>query len=291
VSGRLALAGAAFLYGSTFVVVQRATEDLTPAAFLAIRFSVGVAALALWPRLRPRPLPGVASRSGLATAGAAAGAALLAGYALQTVGLQYTSTSSSAFITGLFVVFTPLLGALVLRRHLRPPTLVAVALATAGLFLLTGADVRFSRGDALTLGCAVAFAAHILVVGEVAGRFDAVRLNRVQLGVVAGGAALALPLTGLGRVSGAALAGAAFTGVVASALAFTLQLHGQRYVGPAESALLLSLEPVFAGAFGYAVGERLGAAGVVGAALILVAVAVAQSGPTRRPAGRLDRAV
>lgn len=283
-SGRLALAGAAFIYGSTFVVVQRATEDLSPAAFLALRFTVGVAVLGPFARRRAAvqvPGRGRGRGRGLHAAGLVAGAALLAGYALQTVGLQYTSTSTSAFLTGLFVVFTPLLVAVLLRRRPRPATTAAVVVATAGLFLLTGADIGFSAGELLTLACAVAFAAHIVIFGEVAGRFDPVRLNAAQLAVVAGGAAAAVPLTGLGKVTAAALAAAAFTGVAASALAFTLQLHGQRHVGPTQAALLLSLEPVFAGAFGYAVGERLGAAGFLGAVLILVAVVVTQAAPGR----------
>jgi drug/metabolite transporter (DMT)-like permease len=287
-TGRLALAGAAFLYGSTFVVVQRGTEDLTPAAFLAVRFTVG--ALVLLPFTRRaawRPT------GGLFAAGALAGAALLAGYVLQTVGLQYTSTSSSAFLTGLFVVFTPLLAAGLARRPPGPGALAGVVLATAGLFLLTGARVTLSAGDALTVGCAVAFAAHIVVLGEVAARFDPVRLNAVQLAVVAVGAALSLPLTGVGRLTAGALTAAAFTGVAVSALAFTLQLYGQSHVGPTRSALLLSLEPVFAGILGHALGERLGFGGFLGALLILAGVLVAQLAPAPAPkAGRrLDRAV
>jgi drug/metabolite transporter (DMT)-like permease len=289
-SGRLALVGAAFLFGSTFVVVQRGTEDLTPAAFLTVRFTAG--ALALLPLAFTRRARST-SRGGLLAAGGLAGIALLAGYVLQTVGLQYTSTSNSAFLTGLFVVFTPLLAAGLLRRPPGMGVLAGVGLATTGLFLLTGARVALSAGDALTLGCALAFAVHIVVLGEVAGRFDPVRLNAVQLVVVALGAALALPLTGLGRLTAPALAAAAFSGVAVSGLGFSLQLYGQRHVGPTRSALLLSLEPVFAGVFGYAVGERLGRAGFLGAVLILAGVVIAQLAPAPAPKGgrSLDRAV
>jgi drug/metabolite transporter (DMT)-like permease len=226
-------------------------------------------------------------------AGLWCGVALTAGYLLQTVGLQYTSTSNSAFLTGLFVVFTPLLAAGLARRPPGPGALAGVGLATAGLFLLTGARVTLSAGDALTLGCALFFAAHIVVLGEVADRFHPVHLNAVQLVVVAVGAALALPVTGVGHVTAAALAAAAFTGVAASGLAFTLQLFGQRHVGPTGSALLLSLEPVFAGMFGYAAGERLGSGGFIGASLILAGVMVAQlvPAPVGQAGGRLDRAV
>ena len=137
--------------------------------------------------------PGAGRDQGLLVAGGTAGVALFSGYGLQTVGLQYTSTSNSAFLTGLFVVFTPLLAAGLLRRAPGPAALAGVALATAGLFLLTGARVAVSAGDALTFGCALAFAVHILVLGEVTGRFHPVRLNTVQLVVVAAGSALALP--------------------------------------------------------------------------------------------------
>jgi len=271
----LALIAAAFLFGTTFVVVQRSVRDLTPVAFLALRFATGAAALAPFAARAPRT-------PGRRRAGLAVGIVLLAGYLFQTIGLQHTTTSNSAFITGLFVVFTPLAAAALYRR---PPTLAVVGgvvIATVGLFFLTGAHFALHYGDALTLGCSVSFGVHIAMLGELAPRHDAMALNAIQLTVVAVGCGLLVPLVGIGHVSARAVAGALFTGIAVSAGAFTLQVVGQRHVGPTRSALLLVLEPVFAGLLGYAVGERLGAVGFLGAALILAGVVVAEVAPARR---------
>jgi drug/metabolite transporter (DMT)-like permease len=271
----LALAGAAFLFGTTFLVMQDAVADVEPIPFIAARFAVG--ALVLLPvalvrgrREQPRPL---------LLAGASAAVALAAGYVFQTTGLQYTTSSVSAFLTYLLVVFVPLLSALVLRRPPRSATAVGVVLAVVGLWLLTeGAGIGLGRGEVLSILCALAFAVHILVLSEVANRHDVVVLNALQFGLVA----LALFVPGL--VAGgyafpaSAWWAAIYTGVVVNALAFGLQLYGQRRVSASRTALVLMLEPVFAAILGYVDGERIGAAGALGAGLILGGILVSEWG-------------
>ena len=111
---------------------------------------------------------------------------------LQTIGLQYTGSATSAFITYLLVVFVPVLALVLLRRRPHPVTLAGIAVAVVGLVLLTdpgggGATGGFGRGEVLTLGCAVAFAAHVVILGETAHRHDPIRLATVQVAVVGGG--------------------------------------------------------------------------------------------------------
>lgn len=266
----LAVAMAGILFGTTFIVVQDAVEDAGPVPFLAVRFLIGAAVLAPFAR-RSAPQPG------RRRAGVVAGVALLAGYVFQTVGLQYTTSSVSAFITYLLVVLVPLLSALVLRRPPAVGALAGVVLATAGLVLLTGGGTGFGRGELLTLGCAVAFAIHILLLGEWSVRFETTAFTATQLATV--GFACALPglaTGGYGFTARVWLA-AGYTGVTVSALAFALQVWGQRRVGPTRTSLLLMLEPVAAALLGAALGERLGWWGAAGAGLILAGIAVSEA--------------
>ena len=161
-----ALAGNTLIWGSTFVLVQAALRDISPILFLAIRFSIAAAALALLFRGRARYRP---TRGGLI-----AGGCLFAGYLFQTVGLQFTTASKSAFITGLAIPLVPLLTSLVYLSRPRIFELAGVLCATAGMGLMTlqGDSLRIGKGDLLTFFCAVAFAAHIITLGHYSGRIS-----------------------------------------------------------------------------------------------------------------------
>jgi len=277
----VAIVAAAVLFGTTFVVVKDAVDEVEPVPFLAVRFLLG--GLVLLPLAVRRP-----GGAGETRAGLWCGLSLLTGYVLQTVGLQYTTASVSAFITYLLVVIVPVISAVVLRRPPTAPTVVGVVVGTAGLFLLTGKGLALGRGEVLTLGCAVAFAAHIVLLAAFAPRFDVLRLNAAQLLVT--GAACLVPGLFLGgyRFTAEAWLAAAYTAVAVSALALGLQLWGQRHVGPTRTSLLLMIEPVAAAVLGYVTGERLGLRGVIGAAVILVGIVVAEAPLLRRasPGGR-----
>lgn len=268
----LALAGAAALFGSTFLVMQNAVETVEPVPFIVARFGLGALLLLPLARRRGRPTPG------LFGAGAAAGTALAIGYVFQTVGLQYVSSSVSAFLTYLLVVLVPLISAVVLRRVPSRSTALGIAFAVAGLALLTGggSSAGLGRGELFTLCCALAFAVHILVLARVAPRHDVVQLNLVQFSVLV--VLLAGPglLDGGYRFSGSVWLAVFWTGAVTSALAFGLQVWGQRRMSASRAALVLMLEPVFAAVLGYVDGDRLGVAGLVGAVLILVGIVVSE---------------
>jgi drug/metabolite transporter (DMT)-like permease len=275
----LGLVLAAFFFGTTFVVVQDAVDRVEPLPFLTWRFLLAALVLGVVARRRA-PTPGEGRH------GVMAGAALAAGYVMQTIGLQYTTPSTSAFLTYLLVVFVPIIGLVVLRQPPHPATVAGIGLALAGLVLLTqgGSDQTaggLGRGELLTLGCAVAFAAHLVILSEVAGRHDTVRLTAIQLTTVGTSCLVASLLTGspLLEADGGALTAAAFTGVFATALAFLLMVWGQQAVTATHAALIFLLEPVFAAALSWLTGERLTVTGLAGGALILVAVLVAELAP------------
>ena len=273
--GDLALVVAAICFGSTFLVVQDAVALVEPIPFLAMRFLVGAAVLAPLARRRP-------SSPGEVRDGLLAGLALTVGYVLQTVGLQYTGSATSAFITYLLVVFVPVLSVVVLRRRPHRATLLGIVVAVVGLVLLTGpggGDGGFGRGEILTLGCAVAFASHVVILGVTAHKHDPIRLAAIQVAAVGG--LCAIPGVWLGGYGfpGSAVAAAVATAVVATALAFVLQVAGQRSVPPTRVALLLLLEPVSAAVAASVRGDSLDAKQLGGAALILVAVVISEVAP------------
>jgi drug/metabolite transporter (DMT)-like permease len=281
-AAELSLVGIAAVWGLTFPIVQDAVEKLPVLAFLGYRFTAAALIVAIVFRRALRRLSPAGWRAGLAM-----GVFLTLGYVLQTAGLQHTSSSNTGFITGLFVVITPLLGALFLRQRVGALAWGAAAVSTLGLFLLSGTSGELSlEGDGLVLLGAVAFSAHILVTSRGARSYDVGALLAVQLGVcglacVAGGAAagdLAVP-------HGADVWWAlAITALVASALGFFVQTYAQRVAPPERTALILASEPAFAGLFGYLIaGDRLSAVAWAGAALIMAAIVTVELLPRFRP--------
>lgn len=265
---------AALLFGSTFLVVKGALHHAGPLPFLGVRFLVAAGVLG----------PVALSRRARATDGELrhgfyAGSALLAGFVLQTIGLRYTTASSSAFVTYLLVVLVPVIVAVIDRRWPTGATVMAVLLAAGGLLLLSGGPSGFGIGEVLTLGGAFAFAVHIIVLSRTAARHDALRLTFWQVLVVALVCIPAGLFSGGYHLEGSVWLGAAFCGVGATAGAFFLMVWAQRVVPPARAALILLLEPVFAAVLGFTSGERLGWAGACGAGAILVAILVAEVVP------------
>ncbi|MDP8959972.1 MAG: DMT family transporter [Actinomycetota bacterium] len=263
----LSLVVASLLFGATFVVVKEAIATLPPLAFVGWRFLLGAVVILLlavprgWPMWRD---------------GALAGTLLFAGYAFQTEGLARTTASNSGLITGLYVVLTPLLAALVTRRSVGHFVTRGVVLAFAGLALLTVGDQGLAPqwGDGLTLACALAFAAHIVFLSRKALHHPVVPFTGVQLATVAalslGASAL---LEGLPLPARAVWGALLVTGVAVSAGAFLLQVWSQTVVGPSRTAIVLALEPAFAAVFAaWLLEERLTTTGWVGAGLILAGI-------------------
>ena len=284
------------VWGSTFVVIKGALADATPAAFNLARMTLAFVILAAayhrsWRGIRKRHL----------IAGAVVGLCLAAGYQFQTTGLARTTPSKSAFITGLVVVLVPLLSSI---PGLRPPggraqrwnAFVGAALAFVGILFLTAPPAAGGRGafalvpdfhsmnagDLLTFGCSIGFAFHCLALGHASPRIGFQPLALLQVGFCAVFMAISLPLIERPHIAwtprlAASLAVAA---VLATAAAFSIQSWAQSILPSTHTALLLTLEPVFAWITSFVfTGERLGMMPACGALLILAGIALTELVP------------
>jgi drug/metabolite transporter (DMT)-like permease len=278
----------ALIWGGSFLVVKTALSEASVFVFLALRFALAAVAMAAISVAALRE-----SDTRILSAGIRLGALMFAGYALETAGLQFTTASKAAFITGSSVVWVPLIGSVVAWRAGRDARvngrwIWAGALITfAGLYFLAvppAGLTRLNRGDLLVGACAVAFAFHIFAVGKYARRHSARALNTVQAATTALIAAGAIPLLAAARwepprvhFTGGLVTALLFTAVGATALAFALQMWAQRYTTPSHTALVFSLQPVFAALIGWlAAGEQLGARETFGAALIFFGILLAE---------------
>jgi drug/metabolite transporter (DMT)-like permease len=251
--------------------------------FLALRFSLALAALLVLFRGRA-PTTDDKKRSSVPLSGGLSGAFLFGGYVLQTLGLRFTSAPKSAFLTGLTSVMVPLLASLVYKSRPQVSEVVGVLVATVGLGLMTleGAIGAVGRGDVLTLLGAVAFAAHIVTVGHYSGTMSFELLSVTQVG-----AAAVLAVSCFWWVEKPHLEwhptvvfAVLITGLLATALAYTIQAWALRSTTSSRAALIYMLEPVFAWITSYVlVGEGLSRRAAAGAALILSGVLVVEMKP------------
>lgn len=264
----LSLIAVVAVWGVTFVAVKNALAAIGVFTFLAIRFAIAFACLALVYRQRLAAAGRPAGRPALLV-----GLCLFAGYAFQTAGLQYTTASSAGFITGLSVVLVPCFAALIARRLPGAATLVGAGLAVVGLALLTlDAGLALNYGDILVFFCALSFALHILSVGHFAPRSDAAVLATLQIGVTALASALAAAAfeTFPAAITGDVWFALAVTAIPATALAFLVQTTAQQFTTPSRTAIIFALEPVFAALAGiWLLGEILTVKQLIGCALIL----------------------
>jgi drug/metabolite transporter (DMT)-like permease len=274
------------IWGSTFVLVKAALVDISPILFIVLRFSL--AAIALLVAFRRSALPdGTPGRSWKAVgAGAVAGVFLFSGYVFQTTGLRLTTAPRSAFITGLTSVAVPLLAALVYRIRPQISEVVGVLVATTGLALMTlpGVFGPMRSGDLLTLCCTLGFAAHIVTLGHFTEKMSFELLSVAQIGTAAALGWLLYSWAEKPRLAWrpAVVWAILITGLLATALAFSVQAWAQRYASPARTALIFMLEPVVAWitSFGLA-GEGLSGRAAAGAALILAGVLIAELKPLK----------
>jgi drug/metabolite transporter (DMT)-like permease len=270
----LALIAVTAVWGVTFVQVKDAVDVYPLFAFLAVRHAIATGTLAVAGGRRVFTL----GRSGF-VAGAVLGGLLGLGIGLQTAGLERTTVSSTGFITGLYVVLTPLFGLLLFRTTVGLEVWVGVVLSVVGLALLSGVDVGSPVGDLLVLASAAAQALQIVMVERFATRYDAIALTLVQMGACfVGFLVIALALGQLEVPHGRTVWGAlVVTGVFASALAYLIQVWAQRRISAARIAIVFSLETVFAGIFGYWLADdRLGWLGWGGCAVILAGIVLAE---------------
>ena len=289
----VALLGNTLIWGVTFVLVKGALHDVSPMVYLALRFTLAAAALSLiyWRKLK---------RSSLVN-GAVAGVFLFLGYLFQTTGLQYTTPSKSAFYTSLSIPMVPLLAALVYRNAPRWIEVGGIVVATMGMLLLTteGSRVVWDRGSLLSLLCAVAFASHIVAVGYFAERSNFETIAVMQVSTAAVLAAISIPLLERARLeharlkpSGTVVVAVVVTALLATALAFTVQAWAQQHTTSSRTALIYTLEPVWAWITSWALtGEKLSRLGAFGGLLILGGVLLVELKRPRSPEHPSVRAV
>jgi drug/metabolite transporter (DMT)-like permease len=262
------------VWGITFVQVKDAVEIYPLFAFLAVRFAIASLTLAPFSRGRLRTL----DRRGL-VAGAGLGGLLALGYGLQTAGLARTTVSSTGFITGLCVVLTPVTALVLFRSRIARSAWIGVALATVGLAMLSGIDAGSPVGDGLVLIAAQVWALQIVLLERFAPDYYPVARTLVEMvAACIGFSAIALALGDLSVPHGWTVWGALLvTGIFASALAFLVQTWAQRELSATRTALVFALEPVFAGLAGYVLaGDRLGALGWAGGAIIIAGIIVSE---------------
>ncbi|HLZ50645.1 MAG TPA: DMT family transporter [Candidatus Acidoferrum sp.] len=286
----LSLALCSLLWGATFVVVKSSLDYSSVFVFLAARFSLAAILMAAF-------RPGVfrALKRGELLAGAALGFFMFGGYAFQTAGLRFTTPAKSGFVTGSSVVLVPLLLGLFWGRRLTAWVYSGVFAAVFGLYFLTvpaeGVS-HLNRGDLLTFVAAGLYATHIILVGDYTRRHSVAALSVLQ---VAACAALAWLATCLSSTAGwqtarlgwqgKSLLGIAICAVLATAVAFSIQLWAQQYTSSSHAAILFTLEPVFASLTSYLIlGERLGGRALLGAVLVLAGILIAELlGPPAAP--------
>ena len=290
-SWEIALFGVTAIWGAAFPIVKCAVQrcssahtalgislikhPTTPLLFLSLRFAI---AALLVGAVSMEALRGLTRRH--LAIGGAIGLALCGGYIFQTLGLQRTTATNAGFLTGVYVILTPLFGAVFFRRLPSVSTAVGAVLAFAGLLLLASrSGIGLSLGDGLVLLCAGLFAVHILLLGRYSATVPLRALVVMQLAVVALATGVASAATEREPIptNGGVWMAIVVTAVLASALAFFIQSGAQRFIPPTRAAVILVMEAPFAAVFGFLMlGERLSGRGWVGAALIVSGLLVAE---------------
>ena len=275
----LALLGIAACWGSTFFLIKDLLDRVPTLDFLAVRFSIAaLALLVVAPRAIARLSPTV--RRHALVLGLLYGLAQI----LQTAGLAHTAASVSGFVTGLYVVCTPLLAAAILRTRIPPVTWLAVVLATVGLGVLTLQGLSIGYGEFITFLSAVLYALHIVGLGAWSTAADAVGMTILQIIVIAALCTVATAPDGIVLPSGAAdWASVLYMALVVGAVGLLAQTWAQAHLPPTRSAIIMSMEPVFASLFAvWLGGEDLTTRLLLGGGMVLVAMLTVELAP-RRP--------
>jgi drug/metabolite transporter (DMT)-like permease len=272
----LGLLGVTAAWGSTFFLLKDVVERVPVSDFLAARFAL--AAVAVW-LIAPRSVSQLTAAERLS--GVLLGVVYGAAQLLQTVGLQYTSASVSGFVTGMYVVFTPLLGAVLLRARIGRTVWIAVGLATAGLGALSLQGFAIGSGEALTLASALLYGAHIVGLGVWSSGRNAFGLTVVQLltitvvcSLAAAPGGVVLPQTGRDWLA------LIYMALVAGAAALVVQTWAQAHLTATRAAIIMTMEPVWAAGFAVALGgEAVGVRLLLGGSLVLAAMYLVELGP------------
>ncbi len=269
------------IWGSTFVISKSLLDHCTPLVYTALRFFLAAAIILVFYYNRVTVIP-------ISTylKGSVLGLFLFIGFALQTVGLQFTTASKSAFFTGLLVVLTPIVHYSVqhllkmVRKPLRYGNIVGVICSAVGLYLLTSPEgSTFNIGDALTLGCALMFAFYIVYLDFASVEPDKLQLTYVQFLVCGFLGLISAWIFEDARIDFTQdfIISLLYLTIFATIIAMWVQNHFQGFTTPTRAAVIFSLEPVIAGIFAYLfAGENIGTMGVIGAAIIMMGLMLSE---------------
>ncbi len=249
----LGLTYAAAIWGATFFIVKNSLTYVDPVTLVAYRFLIAAAILAVYLLISKRSLfkdfkPGLIL-----------GLILALLYIPQTIGLAYTSAANSAFITGIFVAFIPLLNYLVFKKKPRGIQFIVILIAIIGLYLLTGGIREINPGDTITIFAAIMYAVHLIFVAKYIGDdIDIARLNFQQFLIVGGFSLLISIFFGrsLEVQSTTTIWTIIFLAILPTLSAFSIQLWSQKLVSPLRTSLIFSLEPLFGAVFAWTLGQE-----------------------------------
>jgi drug/metabolite transporter (DMT)-like permease len=281
----LSLLFIAFIWGTTFVLVQKAISTLEPFAFNGFRFFIAFVILFLNLLLFQKHQLQLLSKK-IVFAGLLLGLWLFLGYATQTLGLLFTTSSKAGFITGLSVVLVPFFSFLLLKQKPSFPAVIGVSIATVGLFLLTMTDIAaLNIGDFFVFICAFGFAMHIIFTGKFSDQYPTLLLTTIQILTVSILSIISSfifedfnGMIKLSIISSQSVIIALFvTSFFATALAFFAQTSFQKYTTPTRVALIFAMEPVFAAIAGYYwASERLSLSAIMGCSFIFLGMVFAE---------------
>ncbi len=271
----IALAGTTFIWGGTFAIVKIGMEDISPILLIAVRFVIAVIALVLIARRKIFPIPPAAVRKGILL-----GFFLFLGFVTQNIGLTITTASKSAFITGMMVLFVPMLQFVIERKAPMLGNALGIAVVALGLWFLTAPEgSSFNSGDALNLVCAILFAIYIVYLDVVSNEMTTEQLLFLQLSSIAVFSLLAVLLFETPRfvVTTNSLLAIGYLTVLATLFTTWVQTRFQKDTTPTRAVVIFSVEPVIASVIAYVLlGETLGTLGILGGALILAGVLLSE---------------
>lgn len=275
----IALAGTTFLWGGTFAVVKIGMEDISPILLIAVRFVIAVLALFVIARRRIFPIPSSAVRKGVLL-----GFFLFLGFVTQNIGLTITTASKAAFITGMMVLFVPMLQFVIERKAPMLGNALGIAVVALGLWFLTSPEgSAFNSGDALNLVCSILFAIYVVYLDVVSKEMTTEQLLFLQLSSIAVFSTVAVLLFETPRftVTTTSLLSLGYLTILATLFTTWVQTRFQKDTTPTRAAVIFSVEPVIASGIAYVLlGETLGPLGVLGGALILAGVLLSELSDT-----------
>ncbi len=242
----LAITAAAAVWGGSFVFMKDSLEKQNVFSFLSIRFAIAALLMIIY---RPKVFIGLSFK--FVYRGVIAGSILALGYILQSIGLTKTTVSNTGFITGLYLVFTPLISAIAIRRPIKRWHLAAVVFATTGLFLISFNGLRLGYGETLVLISAAVYGAHIVVLGEWSDGSNTYALALIQILTTSIVCSICAVIVGFEWVPDTSVwISILFTAILATFFAFLVQTWSQSFMHATAAAVLFATETPFAVLFG-----------------------------------------